>query len=56
MIYRKREYNPKMHGLRDCVIDTNFHQLEAINRDLILEAKENKNTIDGLCVMGWDGV
>lgn len=60
MIYKKREYNPKMHGLRDCVIDTDFHQLDAINRDLILKAKENKvfrkNTIDGLCVMVWDAV
>ncbi len=60
MIYNKNEYNPKMHGLRDCVIDTDYHQLETFNRDLILKAKENKvfrkNTVDGLCVMGWDGV
>ena len=60
MLYTKREYVPRMHGLRDCVIDTDYHQLETINRDLILKAKENKvfrkNTIDGLCVMGWDGV
>ena len=60
MIYKKREYNPKMHGLRDCVIDTDYQQLEKINQDLILKSKENKifkkNTIDGLCVMAWDGV
>ncbi len=60
MLYLKREYVPRTHGLRDCVIDTDYHQLETINKELILKAKENKvfrkNTIDGLCVMGWDGV
>ena len=60
MLYRKREYIPRTHGIRDCITDTDCHQIEQINKSIILKAKENKvfrkNTIDGLCVMAWDGV
>ena len=60
MLYQRREYVPKTHGLRDCVINTDYHQIESINRDVILQAKENKvfrkNTVDGLSVIAWDGV
>lgn len=42
MLYKKRKYNPKMYGLRDCVIDTDYHQLKDINRNLILKAKKIK--------------
>ncbi len=59
-VYRKREYVPKMHGLRDCVIDTDYKQLEDLNRSVIQKAKENKvfrkNKVDGLIVTAYDGV
>lgn len=60
MIYKKNEYIPSTHGLRDAIIDTDYKQIEDINKSIILKAKENKifrkNTIDGLCVSAWDGV
>ena len=60
MIYEKGEYIPRTHGIRDCVRDTDYKQIEKINREIIQKAKENKifkkNTIDGLSVMAWDGV
>ena len=59
-LYSKNEVIPKTHGLRDCIIDTDYKQLEEINHSIILKAKENKifrkNKIDGLSVMAWDGV
>ena len=49
-----------MHGLRDGITDINYHQIEDINKSVILKAKENKifrkNKVDGLTVMAWDGV
>lgn len=60
VLYKGREYVPKMHGLRDSIKDTDYHQLEEINKLVIQKAKENKvfrkNKIDGLTVMAWDGV
>lgn len=60
MLYKQGEYIPKMHGLRDAVKDTDYHQIEEINFFIINKAKENKvfrkNKIDGLTVMAWDGV
>ena len=60
MLYTKKEYIPKTNGLRNCIIDTDYNQIAQINHDVILKAKENKvfrkNTIDGLCVVAWDGV
>ena len=60
MIYNKCEYIPKMHGLRDAIKDTDYHQIEEINQAVIKKAKENKifrkNKVDGLTVMAWDGV
>lgn len=59
-LFKRTEYIPKMHGLRDCIIDTDYKQIENINKSVIQKAKENKvfnkNTIDGLRVMAWDGV
>ena len=59
-LFQKGEYVPKTHGERDCIIDTDYKQIEEINRSVIEKAKENKifrkNTVDGLCVMAWDGV
>ena len=49
-----------MHGLRDCIMDTDYRQIEDINKAVILKAKENKvfrnNKVDGLTVVVWDGV
>lgn len=60
MLYTTGEYVPKMHGLRDCIKDTDYHQIEEINKSVIEKVKENKifrkNTVDGLTVVGWDGV
>lgn len=60
MLYKKGEYIPKMHGLRDAIKDTDYLQLEQMNQVVIQKAKENKffrkNKIDGLTVMAWDGV
>lgn len=60
MLYKQGEYIPKMHGLRDAIRDTDYHQIEEINNLVIKKAKENKvfrkNKIDGLTVMAWDGV
>lgn len=59
-LFKRLEYIPKMHGLRDCIIDTDYKQIENINKSVIQKAKENKvfnnNTVDGLRVMAWDGV
>lgn len=59
-LFKRTEYIPKMHGLRDCIIDTDYKQIENINKSVIQKAKENKvfnkNRIDGLRVMAWDGV
>ena len=58
-IYQKKEYVPLTHGVRDCIIDTPYEQIEEINEEVILKLKENKffrkNTIDGLAVIAWDG-
>jgi len=60
MLYKRGEYVPQMHGLRDCLIDTDYTQIETINKSVILKLKENKvfrnNKVDGLTVMAWDGV
>ena len=60
MLYNRNEYIPKTHGLRDCIMDTDWKQLENINNAIIQKAKENKvfrnNKVDGLTVMAWDGV
>lgn len=59
-IFSKREFIPKMHGLRDCIKDTNYLQIKKINDSIINKAKENKvfrkNKVDGLVVVAWDGV
>lgn len=59
-IFSKKEFIPKMHGLRDCVKDTDYNQIRIINDSIIKKAKENKifrkNKIDGLAVIAWDGV
>ena len=58
--FNKREYIPKTHALRDCIIETDYKQLVDINNDVINKAKENKffkkNLVDGLSVCAWDGV
>lgn len=58
--FDNKEYIPKTHGLRDCIIDTDYNQLCDINDFVINKAKENKffrkNTVDGLVVVAWDGV
>ena len=58
--FSKREYIPKTHALRDCIIETDYKQLVDINNDIICKAKENKffkkNLVDGLSVCAWDGV
>ena len=60
MLYKRGEFIPQTHGLRDCLIDTNYRQIEAINKSVVLKLKENKvfrnNKVDGLTVMAWDGV
>ncbi len=60
MLYKQGEYIPQTHGIRDCVIDTDYKQIEKINNDVIEKIKENKvirnNKIDGLVVVAWDGV
>lgn len=59
-LFKSGEYKPKTHGLRDCVMDTDYHQIEAINKNVLLKMKKNrifnKNKVDGLCVIAWDGV
>ncbi len=59
-IHNKREYVPKMHGLRECIMDTDYQQLENLNRSVIQKAKENKvfrkNKVDDLIVTAYDGV
>ena len=58
--FAKNEYIPKTHGLRNCVIETDYNQLVDINDSIINKAKENKffkkNLVDGLSVCAWDGV
>lgn len=58
--FSKREYIPKIHALRDCIIETDYKQLVGINKSIINKAKENKffkkNLIDGLSVCAWDGI
>lgn len=58
--FSKREYIPKTHALRDCIIETDYKQLVDINNYVINKAKENKffkkNLVDGLSVCAWDGV
>lgn len=58
--FNKREYIPKTHALRDCIIETDYKQLVDINNNVIYKAKENKffkkNLVDGLSVCAWDGV
>ena len=58
--YEKGEYIPKTHGLRDCIIDTDYEQLKSINNDILNKLKQNKffrkNLVDGLCVVAYDGV
>lgn len=59
-LFDKKEYIPKMHGLRDCISNTDYKQIEEINYLVIDKAKENKifkkNLVDGLMVMAHDGV
>lgn len=59
-LFAKKEYIPKMHGFRDCIINTDYKQIETINYSVIEKAKENKifikNRIDGLTVVAHDGV
>lgn len=59
-LFGKREYIPKMHGFRDCIINTDYRQIEKINYSVIEKAKENKiftkNRVDGLTVVAHDGV
>lgn len=59
-LFGKKEYVPKMHGFRDCIINTDYKQIEKINYSVIEKAKENKifakNTVDGLTVVAHDGV
>ena len=50
-IFSKNEYVPKMHGLRDCIKDTNYNQIKEINDDVINKAKENKVKIDIFCIL-----
>lgn len=58
--FSKKEYIPKTHGLRDCIIATDYNQLVDINDYVINKAKDNKffkkNSVDGLSVCAWDGV
>ena len=57
--FSKRDKLPKMHGFRDGIIDLNVDDLERINKNIIVKARENKvyrkGTIDGLVVVGIDG-
>ena len=58
-LFTKKEYIPKMHGLRDYIKNTNYKQIEEINDSVIRKIKENKvfkkNLIDGLVVCATDG-
>ena len=58
-LFKRNEYVPKTHGIRDCVMDTDYHQIEAINKKVISKIKNNrifdKNKVDGLTVIAWDG-
>lgn len=58
--FNRKEYIPKTHGLRDCIIETDYKQLVDINNYVINKAKDNKffkkNLIDGLSICAWDGV
>lgn len=59
-IYGPREIKAKTHGLRDCLIDTPYEQVQKINENMIKKVKENKffrkNQIDNLSVIAIDGV
>ncbi len=59
-VYNPKEIKAKTHGLRDCIIDTDYKQYEEINKNVLEKMKENKffrrNLIDGLCVAAVDGV
>lgn len=59
-LFDKKEYIPKTHGLRDCISNTDYKQIEQINYSVIQKAKENKifkkNLVDGLMVAAHDGV
>ena len=59
-LFDRKEYIPKMHGLRDCITNTDYKQIEEINYSVIEKAKENKifkkNLVDGLMVVAHDGV
>lgn len=58
--FSSREYVPKTHGLRDCIVETDYNQLVDINNSVVNKAKENKvfkkNLVDGLVTVAWDGV
>lgn len=59
-IFEPKETQAKTHGLRDCIIDTDYQQYRKINENMINKLKENKffrtNLLDGLSVVGVDGV
>ncbi len=59
-IYKPKEIKAKTHGLRDCIIDTDYTQYEEINKNVLNKIKENKffrkNLLDGLSVVAVDGV
>ena len=59
-LFDRKEYVPKMHGLRDCISNTDYTQIEEINYSVIEKVKENKifkkNLVDGLMVVAHDGV
>lgn len=59
-LFDRKEYIPKMHGLRDCISNTDYKQIEEINYSVIEKAKENKifkkNLVDGLMVVAHEGV
>lgn len=58
--FEKSEYIPKTHGFRDCVVDTDYHEIKRISDEILEKMKRNKifrkNAIDGLTVVAWDGV
>lgn len=37
--YEKGEYIPKTHGLRDCIINTDYEQIISINNDILNKLK-----------------
>lgn len=59
-MFKRNEYVPKIHGMRNCIVDTDYNLIKSINKKSLDKMKKNrifdKNRVDGLLAFSWDGV